>query len=527
MRLELFPELPEINQSLKREAEMVDCGDGNFVTVYAHAEKQDYDAYQSALKNNGFRKYVDNGEGLADSVFCAAFIREHWCVHVTYLKKLKKMYLSIAFKKPLSKRLFYQEEYTAENQKDAKTKLYMRELWWFGNSFVIQLKNGHFLISDGGQADDARYLVEDLERLVSPGEKPVIEAWFISHGHMDHCGVFRGLLDAPDLLNRILVEGIYFSIVGDAFYVKDEYTRVDTAFVQLAAKLLKTTDGRHPEIYRPYMGERYYFSDITVDVVHMQEQLITEEATGDINDSSTLLMLNIEGQKCLLTGDAERGCMRTLMSVYDKSYLELDLMTLMHHGFNTRDEFTDYCKVNTLLITTGAILPVRQANENNHLKESVREYFSWGNGTKVLNFPYEVGRFQTLPKINWKYHEGMERKEQLNVRRYWKGQRKKEIRTLRITDHGLTEHVRHFVDKIHQHLPMQITEDGMMIEFMINPKMDQEQGYSICMKEPTGWCLCAADDKMLYHAIDIFLDTAVWTEKGFTAKERERGKYDE
>lgn len=523
----LFLEIPDMEGYGIRVAETEDCGDGNYLTVFRETAKGDYDTYLSSLEKTGFKKYADNGEGLAGAVFSATYTKDKWVVTVVHVVKMQRTYISVCFDKPLSERLCYREEYVADNQKAAKTKLYMRELWWFGNSFVIQLKNGHFLISDGGQEADAAYLVDDLEAHAPKGEKPVIEGWFISHGHVDHCGVFRGLQENSKLLERIYVEGIYFSIVGDSFYAKDEYTRIDTAYMQLAARQLKRQDGSSPEIYRPHTGQRYYFSDITVDVVHTQEQLLKESVTGDINDASTLFMVNIEGQKCFLTGDADRGCMNTLMATYDREYLNVDVMTLMHHGFNTRDDFTDYCKVKTLLLTARDILPVSRANENDYLKENVEEYFSWGDGTKVLTFPYTVGSYETMPKMKWIYHDEAERQQQLNIYRYWRSQRKKEIRTLRITDHGLSKHAEVFVNKIRQRVPMPFTEDGMMIEFEIDPEMDLNQKYSIRMVEPTGWKLCAVDEEALYHAIDVFLDTAVWSESGFVAKEKERGMYDE
>ena len=124
---------------------------------------------------------------------------------------------------------------------------------------------------------------------------------------------------------------------------KEQYSRLDAAWMHFVTKVFKKQDGTSAEFYRPQTGQRLYFSDISIDVVHAQEQLILEEATADINDCSTWFMLNIEGQKVLLTGDGENGCQKTIMANYNRDYLDLDMMTLMHHGFNTHDYFTDYC----------------------------------------------------------------------------------------------------------------------------------------------------------------------------------------
>ena len=68
--------------------------------------------------------------------------------------------------------------YVKDNKEGAKTTFHMLELHDLGNSFLFQLKNGHFIISDGGRKTDLPYLLDYLGSLVPEGEKPVIEGWF-------------------------------------------------------------------------------------------------------------------------------------------------------------------------------------------------------------------------------------------------------------------------------------------------------------------------------------------------------------
>ena len=39
----------------------------------------------------------------------------------------------------------------------------------------------------------------------------------------------------------------------------------------------------------------------------------------------------------------------------------------------------------------------------------------WGDGTKVLTFPYEVGSYESVAKRAWIYNKGMERPIQPNM----------------------------------------------------------------------------------------------------------------
>jgi hypothetical protein len=242
-------------------------------------------------------------------------------------------------------------------------------------------------------------------------------------------------------------------------------------------------------------------------------------------------MLNIEGQKVLLTGDGENGGQKSIVANYTREYMELDMMTLMHHGFNTHDFFTDYCNVKTLLVTAKDVTPVRQANENNYLKSKVQEHFSWGDGGKVMTFPYTIGSYETLPKNMWKYHDRYTRREQWNIHRYWKGHHKKEIQTLRINGVGTTIATSILLQKIHEHLPLKLTDDGTLINLVVDPKMDSEKSFVIEFNYHRdapirgisdfgmyGWILRAADEDTLIEAIDKFVNDAEWSDRGFTAK---------
>lgn len=414
----LLPEIPGICVPGAVVGKVISYGAENYVVTADGVDKKGYLSYLSDLGASGFTKYAENEEGLGNVVFCATYTREEIVVTVTFSARQRKMFVSVCPNLPLSEHLNYKADYLAGCKKNVNTKLYMMELWWFGNSFVFQLKNGHFIISDGGTQSDCRYLLDHLEQLVPNGEKPVIEAWIISHAHGDHCGIMGTFIDNPALAERIFVEGVYYNEPGEAAQELDVNSCVLISWIRAAARHFKTLSGKRPEIYRPQTGQRYYFCDITMDIVHCQEQLPREDYSGDFNDSSTWCMYTVEGQKLLFCGDGEKGSMGKMMETYDREYLTVDVMTLMHHGFNTRDNFTDYCSVKTVLLTVKEDLPVRRTKQNAHLKENIQECFAWGDGTKVLTFPYKVGSYECLAKTEWKYNLGEKRPEQPNIYTY-------------------------------------------------------------------------------------------------------------
>ena len=155
-----IPMMPGIGQS---DFKTVDCGAGNYVTKIDHTGKDKYLEYLSLLESCGYQKHSDNGEGLDQVVFTCSYTRDEIVVTVSYLARKEQTVISMMHNLPLSEHLFYKDSYVENNSPDAKTKLYMLELYKFGNSLVFQLKNGHFIINDGGWGCELPYLLDFLE----------------------------------------------------------------------------------------------------------------------------------------------------------------------------------------------------------------------------------------------------------------------------------------------------------------------------------------------------------------------------
>ena len=409
--IELLQEIPVMDVANGKTDIVGDMGAGNEVVTINGSELAEYWAYLDVLEANGFDKYYDNGEeGLRGKVYSTTLTKENLVVTVIHILKRELTYIVAENNIALSDHLFYKDEYVADNKEGAKTTLHMVELADFGNSFVIQLKNGHFIVNDGGWVDDLPYLIEYLESLVPKGEIPVIEAWMCSHMHEDHVGVFAGFEKNWTYAERIYVEGIYMDSMN--FEVATKQSVNDKLLgVKTAALKLKRTDGKNPEIYRPQAGQTYYFSDIKIEV--MQTMLQTPQENWyrydeNVNEFSTWLMYTIEGQTFLNAGDADFGAMRAIMRTYDEEDFVMDIMAVQHHGINVHNEFSDFITVKTLLypltgtqgmyktgVTWGGDFQI-SVDRNNYLQEKVLESISYIDGTQVLTFPYKVGSAKSL-----------------------------------------------------------------------------------------------------------------------------------
>lgn len=401
--LEALAEVPKMQADGSGIENSFDNGRKNATVVMNNTKKKDYEDYLKLLQKAGFKTYVDNGEeGIAESLFTSIMKRDELVVTVVYVVNTEKTYISAENKQPLSDHLFYDKSYVKDNKTGAKTTFHMLELHDLGNSFLFQLKNGHFIVSDGGRKTDLPYLLDYLESLVPEGEKPVIEGWFFTHSHNDHTGVMSGIMSDEAMASRVIVEGVYFNTPGKAAYAKDPTSRISGQWVEVGAMALKDSSGKRPQVYRTTAGQRYYFNDLTIDIMMAQELVSPTEFHTDINETSTWCMVTVDGQKVMLVGDASRGSMANVLKVYHPTYLSMDVMTAMHHGSDTWNDFTDFSSVKTVLIPRHVFV---ESEANLYLKSKAQEVMIYGDGSKVLTFPYEVGTAVTLPHMEWIYHK--------------------------------------------------------------------------------------------------------------------------
>lgn len=195
-------------------------------------------------------------------------------VVVSYAIPLEKMYITAAYDLELSDHLIYKDEYVEGVSADAETKIHMVELNDLGACFIIQLKNGHFVVHDGGQKQDTQYFIDYMKELVPDGEKPIIEAWFISHAHNDHYGVINEINNNPKYADMFYVNGVYYHTPPSDLFARsyDANPQRDVFMTSRSYAMLKAEDGSQTKFYRPQLGQRYYFCDIYIDVAMTPEQ---------------------------------------------------------------------------------------------------------------------------------------------------------------------------------------------------------------------------------------------------------------
>ncbi|MBR6270578.1 MAG: hypothetical protein IKR26_00260 [Lachnospiraceae bacterium] len=346
---ELFDGVPTLSWS----ADAVDCGQNCFMKTFTSKTSSDYESLCAALVSGGFTLASSNGSGLYGKILTRSYQKGDKIVTAVFSTKRGEILLSVSEDTELSPHLNNQATWAADNTAFDSTMMVMPRLTQGkGNSFVFRLKNGHFLINDGGEIVDGENLVTMLENLSPAGQIPVVDAWFISHGHEDHLGSLVKAMRDPALRSRIRVNGVYYSDPSTYIWTADTEGcyGLSREFLK-GISLLRTSSGSATPLYRNFIGERYYFSDISVDIVFSQEYLPFTENSASINDTSTWISVNIDGDTVLLGGDGSEGEMDRLQSVYDSTDMSFTMRSLLHHGYNERTYFLSFCSADTILYT--------------------------------------------------------------------------------------------------------------------------------------------------------------------------------
>lgn len=414
---EIFDSIPAMEVKDSQIGDSYQYGANSYTIHVSGTSLEDYQAYLKLLESEGFKKFVDNGkEGMNGYVYNTSFTKDKLTLSVFHIVKFDTTYITVGNKGTYSEHLKYQDSYMDGATAGSKNKVHLFELSDNGNAYIIELKNGHFIVEDGGNEVDAPYLLDYLESLTPGNEKPVIEAWFITHAHGDHSGAIKKIMVDKSATERLIVNGIYF--VDPSRTVQDKvFNDVSLSsmiwFSMNASTAFTGEGGKMCQLYRPTLGEKYYFGDIEIDICLTMDQIMdVAYYEADFNDTSTWLMHYIDGQTFLHAGDAAETTTQMAMDFYGKEYFDVDVFSVLHHGINVYDFFTDYCTLDVVLYTNRTVGSLytdtfaARIEENKHLISVAQECISHGDGTAILTFPYVKGTVEKAEPCDWRYHDG-------------------------------------------------------------------------------------------------------------------------
>lgn len=201
----------------------------------------------------------------------------------------------------------------------------------FGMGYIVCLGMGHFIIYDGnGDLGDMagkiyKYLVDNTPE----GQKPIIDAWFITHLHWDHVAAMFAF--AKDYADKVEVRNILANFPAHHnIYIKERGMNTDF-YARWWPKIL----GWLPDakVWKVHTGQCFTVGDVKIEILLTHEDVYP--ATIYPNDSSTVSIMYINGKKIFFAGDIEYEAPCKLIHDMYGSYIKSDYYQASHHGWNS------------------------------------------------------------------------------------------------------------------------------------------------------------------------------------------------
>lgn len=194
------------------------------------------------------------------------------------------------------------------------------------NSFIITTAGGKVLAVDGGFRENADEFLAQL-RLVTGETVPHVDAWLLTHPHVDHISCFNEIVEKHG--DELTIGKVMFHFPSVQYCAREERVDHTPVMEEFMANLPRFAD----RVVLLYTADEYDIGDAHIDILYTANGEIQND--NRINESSTIFKVTLGGKTILFTGDAgvEEGN-RCLAYYAGTDRLKADYVQMAHHGQN-------------------------------------------------------------------------------------------------------------------------------------------------------------------------------------------------
>ena len=199
-------------------------------------------------------------------------------------------------------------------------------------SFIVVNSDGEIIVIDGGYTEDAENIIDMLKVLQPNVEKPVVTAWLLTHGHIDHISAIS------EVINRGEVEilSVYHDIPTNDKWETAAVAGYDSGSGEADAtartNLFNALETANIPVIRPVTGQSIVFGSATFDILYTP----TDNGTFTKNygnNTSVIYKLITTEKSVLFLGDAGTDLGNWLVANKAEE-LSADIVQMAHHGQN-------------------------------------------------------------------------------------------------------------------------------------------------------------------------------------------------
>jgi len=190
-------------------------------------------------------------------------------------------------------------------------------------SYVLRGTGGKIIVIDGGTVGDAPYL-----RAFLTDQGGVVDAWFITHPHDDHCSALVEILKDPQ---GIRIGPIYASLPEAAWIEEVADTSEKKTYAELTAALAQTQHS----VTDLQLGQKMTIDGMRIRVLGVKNPEIKQ---NPINNSCVVLRISDARKSVLFLADLGAAAGEKLLKSSQGRYLPSQYVQMAHHGQNGVNE---------------------------------------------------------------------------------------------------------------------------------------------------------------------------------------------
>lgn len=300
-----------------------DSSNNTMVLYWADIAQTAFEEYTEKLDNLGFVRYqsLEN-----ESVAAVTYTKDNASVHVYYLKRVRAFRVVTQPNAELPVNPYGYDKICNA----AVTQIgldYSDPRVVGGMGYLIRLEDGTFVVVDGGwNASDAKILYDlMLEQKPEGVDELVITAWFITHAHIDHCGVYNNF--ALKYQDKATVK----MLIGNDASEYIHSTLDNPGHIFAHAKKYKDFSGCIN--IKAHTGQKFYFPGVTMTMLFSHEDIYPNHMF-EINSAATTCfdaVINKDNTRFFFLADVTEEGAGYLVRMYSED-IKCDVLQIGHHG---------------------------------------------------------------------------------------------------------------------------------------------------------------------------------------------------